>query len=138
MVQYYMEKQGEKVLNPALLNEEAHSVAQDFVSKKGTALTSAQLRRFYGEAKNLEKKATDKERNEITEESFAPVLPLVKMLKSKVAYAANPANPKVPEDFKKWLDKHLDSVNSAEEFKAFLLHFEAVVGFCYGLGMKNT
>lgn len=138
MVSYYLENQGEKVLNPALVNEEAQRVAQDFVSKKGASLTSAQLRRFYGEAKNLEKKATDKTRNEITEESFAPVLPLVKMLKSKVAYAANPANRKVPQEFRQWLDKHLDSVNSAEEFKAFLLHFEAVVGFCYGLGMRNT
>jgi CRISPR-associated protein Csm2 len=140
MVPYYVEKEGKMVLNPDLVNNEARKIAEQFVPKPFKPLiSSAQLRRFFGEIKNLERKAVDTN-NQITDESFAPVLPLVKMVKSKVAYAANPSNtnPKVPQVFKDWIDSHIDAVNSAEEFEAFLMHFEAVVGFCYGKGMRNN
>ena len=135
MVQYFQDSE-KKVINPELLNEQALSDARTIKQGRSTQMTSAQLRRFYGEAKNLEKKATDKKSGQITEEAFAPVLPLVKMLKSKVAYAANPTNPKVPKEFKDWMEKRIDAIQTASDFQAFLLHFEAVVGFCYGEGMK--
>ncbi|MCF8030549.1 MAG: type III-A CRISPR-associated protein Csm2 [Desulfohalobiaceae bacterium] len=135
MVQYFQDSE-RKVINPELLNEQALSDARTIKQARPTQMTSAQLRRFYGEAKNLEKKATDKTSGRVTEEAFAPVFPLVKMLKSKVAYAANPSNPKVPKEFKDWMEERIDAVQTASDFQAFLLHFEAVVGFCYGEGMK--
>ena len=66
------------------------------------------------------------------------VLPLVKMVKSKVAYASNPRNAKVPPSFADWLKKNIDAIETADDFKAFMLHFEAVVDFCYGLSMSNS
>lgn len=137
MVQYFQDSE-KKVINPELLNEQAFSDAKTLRESRSPYMTSAQLRRFYGEAKNLEKKAVDRNTGEVTEEAFASVFPLVKMLKSKVAYAANPSNPKVPKEFKEWMDERIDKVQDARDFEAFLLHFEAVVGFCYGQGMKNT
>jgi CRISPR-associated protein Csm2 len=64
----------------------------------------------------------------------------LKMLKSKVEYASNPKNPKIPSFFKDWLIRGIDEVNPNDprDFEAFLLHFEAVVGFCYGLGLSNN
>jgi len=135
MVQYYEEKNEQSVLRASLLDSEARKKAESL--KKG-GMTSAQLRRFYGEVKNLEKKATDNETGEISEQKFLTVLPMVKMMKSKVAYANNPSNKKVPDEFREWMDEHLDSIESHRDFRAFLLHFEAVVGFCYGLGLKNN
>lgn len=125
-----------------LLSSEAEDAAKRFVIKNDrgypdirNSITSAQLRKFYNEFKGLEKKLQFKAKTpDMEETAFKGVLPLVKMVKSKVAYASG--GNKVPRTFADWLNKNVDSVNSARDFKAFLLHFEAVVGFCYGLGMK--
>lgn len=122
-----------------LLGKESESVAQKFVTgDRRESLTSAQLRRFYGDLKNLEQKLAFKQQSWDEAEAFNSILPLVKMVKSKAAYAANPRSQKIPAAFKKWLDENIDAINTAEDFKAFMLHFEAVVGFCYGLGMSNS
>lgn len=125
-----------------LLSSEAEAAASKFVVKNDrgyldqrSSITSAQLRKFYNEFKGLEKKLQFKAKTpELEEAAFRSILPLVKMVKSKVAYATG--GNKVPKGFADWLNKNVDTVNSARDFKAFLLHFEAVVGFCYGLGMK--
>jgi CRISPR type III-A-associated protein Csm2 len=91
------------------------------------ALTSAQLRRFYHEVKALEAK--------IEAGGFEANAPLVKMLRSKVAYAC-PAkgDKKIPNSFAEFLWKHIEQVRSEKDFKAFCTVFEAVVGFFYGKG----
>jgi len=125
-----------------LLSSEAEEAAKRFLVKNDrgfldqrNSITSAQLRKFYNEFKGLEKKLQFKAKNpELEESAFKGVLPLVKMVKSKVAYASG--GNKVPRAFADWLNRNVDTIDSAREFKAFLLHFEAVVGFCYGFGMK--
>jgi CRISPR-associated protein Csm2 len=134
----YYEDSEEKILKTGLVTEDAEREAKKLTQDTRDKITSAQLRRFYGEFKGLERKATDKESGIITEDSFRPILPLIKMVKSKVAYASNEKNRKVPLAFKEWMEKHIQAINSARDFEAFLLHFEAVVGFCYGLGLKNN
>jgi CRISPR-associated protein Csm2 len=95
------------------------------------SLSSAQLRKFFGEFKQLEKK--------VDSEGFNKVKPLIKMVKSKAAYASNPSNQKIPEAFKNFLTKNINSINEEKEFRAFMLHFEAVVGFFYGIeGVKSN
>lgn len=125
-----------------LLSSEAEDAAKRFVVKNDRgfmdirrSITSAQLRKFYNEFKGLEKKLQFRAKTpDIEEAAFKGILPLVKMVKSKVAYAKG--GNKVPSTFADWLNVNVDAINSARDFKAFLLHFEAVVGFCYGLGMK--
>jgi CRISPR-associated protein Csm2 len=121
-----------------LLSSEAEGAAKQFVAGSGSVekpITTAQLRKFYNEFKGLEKKLQFRAKTpDLEETAFKGVLPLVKMVKSKVAYASG--GNKVPRSFADWLNQHVESINSAREFKAFLLHFEAVVGFCYGFGMK--
>jgi CRISPR-associated protein Csm2 len=122
-----------------MLDEEAEQIAKSFVvtfqdrnnnirvdNKK--SLSSAQLRRFYGDFKSLEKK--------VEKQDFDKVKPLIKMVKSKASYAANPQNQKIPARFKDFLIDNVNSINNRKEFEAFMLHFEAVVGFYYGMGIE--
>jgi CRISPR type III-A-associated protein Csm2 len=92
-------------------------------------LTSAQLRKFHGEAKALEERIK-------TTDDFKKIRPLVKMLKSKVAYACpvTGSDRKVPEEFRKYIEEMVDNIDDDKDFKAFALCFEAVVGFFYGQG----
>ncbi len=120
-----------------LLDQKAYDQAKKFIKylsgtnvSKGPkdSLSSAQLRRFFNEFRQLEKK--------VTTDGFDRVKPLIKMTKSKAAYASNPNNPKIPETFKNFLVEHVDSILTERDFEAFMLHFEAVVGFYYGI--ENT
>jgi CRISPR-associated protein Csm2 len=122
-----------------LLDEEAKSLAESFIARNPRdptrinyrkSLSSAQLRRFFSEFRQLEKK--------VKVIGFDKVKPLIKMVKSKASYAANPNNQKIPESFKKFLIKNIDEINTQEDFEAFMLHFEAVVGFFYGEGVSNN
>jgi CRISPR type III-A-associated protein Csm2 len=92
-------------------------------------LTSAQLRRFHGEAKALEERVKNTD-------DFAKIRPLIKMLKSKAAYACptTGADRKVPADFRRYIEEMVDNIEDEKDFKAFALCFEAVVGFFYGEG----
>ena len=109
-----------------LLNEDAEKRAREF---KASTLTLTQLRKFYNEFKGLEKRVRAK--------GFDPVLPLIKMVCSRASYASNRKNNKIPESFKDFLIKNVKAINEEKDFEAFLLHFEAVVGFCYGMGLKK-
>ena len=129
-------------IREALLDGEAHKKAEAFIEyyfnrrknmreiDKQKSLTSAQLRRFYGEVKQLQKKVEAK--------GFEKVKPLIKMVKSKASYAANPSNQKIPDQFKKFLIENIDKIHTKADFEVFMLYFEAVVGFYYGMGVSNN
>lgn len=115
-----------------LLDKDAKDLAESFVVKYSEgrlnyrkSLSSAQLRRFFSEFRQLEKK--------VNAMGFERVKPLIKMVKSKASYAANPNNQKIPGMFKNFLIRNVDTIDTKEDFKAFMLHFEAVVGFFYGI-----
>ena len=137
----YFDEKG--VVRSDLLEKEASKQAEEFiqyyenrrtgrksVDNKGS-LSSAQLRKFFNEFRQLEKK--------VGIEGFDKVKPLIKMVKSKAAYASNPSNPKIPRSFKNFLITNINYIEGKEDFQAFMLHFEAVVGFFYGIeGVKNN
>ena len=136
----YYDKDGN--IRAELLDGEAKKVAESFIRRvedprrggmrddKRNTLTPAQLRRFYGDFKQLQKK--------VGAQGFNRVKPLIKMVKSKAAYSANPNNRKIPDAFKDFLEKNVDAINDEKDFEAFMLHFEAVVGFFYGQGVSNN
>ena len=128
-------------LNAGLLDTQAQQLAESFVltNDRRNKLNANQLRRFYNECKNLEKKfsfARQKQTGEASHAAFLQVLPLIKMVKAKVSYAANPSNPKIPRTFSEWLNRSIDGIEDERDFEAFLLSFEAVVGYCYGAGIS--
>lgn len=137
----YFDKKG--IIRSELLEQEASKQAEEFIhyyenrktgrktiDKKGS-LSSAQLRKFFNEFRQLEKK--------VGVEGFDKVKPLIKMVKSKASYASNPDNPKIPRSFKNFLITNIDHIEGEKDFQAFMLHLEAVVGFFYGIeGVKNN
>jgi CRISPR type III-A-associated protein Csm2 len=69
-------------------------------------------------------------------DDFSKIRPLIKMLKSKVAYACptTGSERKVPIEFRRYIEEMVDNIADERDFKAFALCFEAVVGFFYGEG----
>jgi CRISPR-associated protein Csm2 len=130
-----------KNIRSELLNEEAEAAARKFVIKNKSgkwiddkkSIKNSQLRRFFNEFKGLERRLSQHPGD--TEEAILSVRPMVKMANAKVVYAQ--ARKVVPESFVNWLQGHVKAINTAKDFKAFMLHFEAVVGFCYGLNPKD-
>lgn len=141
MANYFYEDEAKKEkIKESLLTDKAKAWAESFIKPKqpqdrgqrNPKLTSAQLRKFHIEAKELE----DRVKNLGTDEEFSKLRPLVKMLKSKVAYVCpiTGRDRKVPEEFRKYIEEMVDNIVDHKDFKAFALCFEAVVGFFYGQG----
>jgi len=130
----------DNAINPDLVTSRAQEWADKFAPKgdnrrpgASKPINSAQLRRFYGDVKTLEMRwqnSKDKAR------AFRDILPMIKLLKAKAAYANK--RMLVPDSFKNWIWENVDMINEEKDFKAFLLYFEAVVGFCYGNGLKDN
>ncbi len=97
-------------------------LAKDGTGRKNSQLVvkTTQLRRFYQDVKIIE--------NINNTTSFKEVKPLIKMLKSKVAYAY--AKDNVSKEFKELVNVTVDKAyDSEEQFNGFLKFFEALVGF---------
>ncbi|HRG77324.1 MAG TPA: type III-A CRISPR-associated protein Csm2 [Leptospiraceae bacterium] len=132
MVKWY--KDGTKAIRPELLDGEAQNQAKKWAVSKDRnnepVFTTTQLRRYYGEAKNLERQMQVLAANA---NAWDSVYPLVKMLKSKVSYDMRKDN-KIPQQFKEFIFESVDSIKEEADFRAFLKYFEASVGFYYGEG----
>ncbi len=139
MSKYFYADEARETINENLLTDKAKSWADSFINPKppkekwqrNPKLTSAQLRKFHIEAKELEERVKN-----LPDEEFPKLRPLVKMLKSKVAYAcpSTGKDRKVPDEFRKYIEEMVDNINDRKDFMAFALCFEAVVGFFYGQG----
>lgn len=141
MAAYYYEDNDKEIIREELLTDRAKSWADSFIFPKNPKerwqrnpkLTSAQLRRFHTEAKELEERVKNLKK---PQEDFPKLRPLIKMMKSKVAYACpnNGRDRKVPEEFRQYIEEMVDNIEDWKDFKAFALCFESVVGFFYGQG----
>lgn len=102
-------------------------------------INSSQLRRFFGEVKDLYRQYESQRAStpaDKWEEIYASdIEPRFKMVRSKVAYATGrQGGSKLPGEFASFLDEGIKRVSGGEQFRLFVQHFEAVVGFMYGLG----
>lgn len=136
MANYFYDDDEKESIKETLLTGRAKAWAESFIKPKfpkDRKLTSAQLRRFHVEAKALEERVKNLED---VKRDFPKIRPLIKMLKSKVAYACpiTGSDRKVPEEFRKYIEEMVDNINDEKDFKAFALCFESVVGFFYGQG----
>jgi CRISPR-associated protein Csm2 len=140
---YYHDEKGN--IKPEWVVQEAEEAAKKFFVMRfnryknaeeadpNKSIKNSQLRKFYGEFKKLE--AEVNQAGDSADERFLSVLPRIKIAAAKVTYAK--ARGVVPETFVTWMTTHCGQINSLEDFKAFLLHFEAVVGYCYGINPKD-
>lgn len=131
MITWFSDEKKNKI-RPELLDKEAHEEARKWARSKdrrdNPVFTVSQLRRYFGEVKNLERQMMV-----LKDEGWDTVFPMVKMLKSKVTYDMRKDN-KIPREFKDYIYNCVDSIKGKEDFKAFLKYFEASVGFFYGEG----
>ncbi|MFQ6056139.1 MAG: type III-A CRISPR-associated protein Csm2 [Methanosarcinales archaeon] len=118
---YYQDEKKE-ILRENLIVEHADKLGKEFAR----SLTSAQLRRFFNDVRALEARVESSE--------FNKQLPIIKMLKSKVAYAKG--RDKIPAGFKDFIDVCIDKIEDKKDFEGFVKLFESVVGFYYFHGGK--
>lgn len=103
-------------------------------------INSSQLRRFFGEIKDLYRQYNALIANEATEAKKQEIYrqqiePRFKMIRSKVAYATRPGGQaRLPDEFAEFLKEGIRKVTDYRQFTRFVMHFEAVVGFMYGKG----
>jgi len=119
----------EPLFDPAKpLAELVDGLAEKEADQFGRDLNSSQLRRFFGEVKDLYRQG------QTGVDYKAVIEPRFKMLRSKVAYATHKvgATKGVPDSFKAFIDGGVKKVQTKDEFECFVKHFEAVVGFWFG------
>ena len=110
-----------------LFNETAKKWAEKIGVGKG-GVQNTQIRKFYDKVLELNDKAKKVDVNEFVEE----ILPFVKMLNSKVAYASqrNSAGGKlVNQAFVDMMHNCVTQVQTKEQLQNFKLFFEALIGF---------
>ena len=68
------------------------------------------------------------------------VEPRLRLLRSKAYYANRRIGQGhgVPREFRDFVDRSVQSVRNEEDFMKFAQHFEAVVGFLYGMGSVQS
>lgn len=114
------------IYDESVFSDKAEKQAGEMNDSK-LPLTSTQLRRFFGEMKGLYQRWKNQQKSP---EEFNRILPLIKLLKSKVYYAYG--RKKIPKKFSEFLIGGIDQIKDSNDFEAFVLYFEAVVGFLYG------
>lgn len=102
------------------------------------SITSHQLRRFFGEVKELyrifENRCASNDSEETRKHEFDKYIAArFKMIRSKVFYAEGQQGNKLPPEFGFFLKESIRRVQTHSDFVKFVKHFEAIVGFIYGM-----
>lgn len=110
-------------LRKELVSTEARNIA------KNMKITNSQLRAFFNELKRLKQKYIDENEKNINKLHIELLI-----LKSKLEYKKY--GDKITNEFSKFMEKNIDIVineNTMQSYKDFLVFFETVLGYMYGL-----
>ena len=114
-----------------LFNKTADKWAEKIGNDKKYGVQNTQMRKFYDQVLSLQQKA-----KQMSDEDFqSDLLPFVKMLNSKVAYAStrNSGGGKiVNSEFVNMMGLCINQVSNKKDLNTFKLFFEAVIGFHKG------
>lgn len=124
---FYYTDADKTIIRKELLTDEALNLGRKLADQRN-GIKSAQLRKYFNEVRSLEVQVGAK--------SYPVVEPLIKMLKSKVAYGMR-STTRLPREFKDFINKAVDEINDEKDFQAFVKHFEAILGFYYGEGGRD-
>ncbi len=111
-----------KLIMPDLFSTEAENLAKK-IAEEGTKTCNkrSQIRKFYDEVLNFSARAG----NDPVE--FEKILPYLKMLNAKTAYAKGRGL--ISDSFKDFISNCLKQVNDRDDFEVFLSLFEAFMGY---------
>lgn len=110
-------------LRKELVSTEARNIAENM------KITNSQLRAFFNELKRLKQKYIDENEKNINKLHIELLI-----LKSKLEYKKY--GDKITNEFSKFMEKNIDIVineNTMQSYKDFLVFFETVLGYMYGL-----
>ena len=108
-----------------IFSDIAQRAAQYIKSNKNVNKTT-QLRKFYDELAMWNDRVQLVRENK--EVKFTELVPFIKMLKAKVAYAEGRKH--VDKNFSEVFNRCIDQANNAETLRDAKLFMEAVMGFC--------
>ena len=134
-----------KVRDPELFDSVAEKIAQQLVKKEirknrdGKSweeihgVSRHQFRRLFDELKRLKRKLENQKK-------WDEIFPLVKMIKSKTAYAVSRMkdNKEQYTHLNDFMKTGIDKIKNQDDFETFCLLVEAVYGFYYELGGAKT
>ncbi|MGB9698114.1 MAG: type III-A CRISPR-associated protein Csm2 [Thermodesulfobacteriota bacterium] len=118
--------------NGNLFEEFITKWAEEIAKKLGLSIPDMkkhQLRRFYNHVKSLERR--------LSLSSYENINKDLKMLVSYATSAAYTTPPKIPKLFEEFIRKNMELVKDSKTFRAFINHFEAIVGFSEKYLKKN-
>ena len=116
--------------DPELFNKTAYEWAKEIGTGKG-GVKNTQIRKFYDKVLELYEKSKKMQEEQFLQE----LLPFVKMLNSKVAYASTRSSgggKLVNRAFVEMMHQCVNQVDSKERLANFKLFFEALLGFHKG------
>jgi len=113
-------------VKPEAYDTNAQEISKIFAesSRSREINTYTQLRHFYDEVASLNDKIEE------NPSSFNELLPLIKMLNAKAAYAQG--RKKVSKEFVQFISESLKQVRTPKDMKTFKTFFEAIMGFYKG------
>lgn len=116
------------ILRKELISTEAKNIAENM------KITNSQLRAFFNELKKLKQKYVDED-----EKNLDKLHVELLILKSKLEYKKG--GKKITDEFSEFMEKNFDIIikeNTMQSYKDFLVFFETVLGYMYGLGGINN
>ncbi|MGQ9842559.1 MAG: type III-A CRISPR-associated protein Csm2 [Spirochaetota bacterium] len=110
------------------LTKDAEEYARKF---KKNNINSTQLRKFYDDFKALERRILE-EQNPTDDWFKKELLPLIKFVKTKIAYSVGRKSQGahlVSKEFKEYMDKQIDNIETISCFDVFLKHYQALISY---------
>lgn len=125
-IKFWKDK-NKNLVEPELFSNVAGTIAKDIAKESNDRTnTPTQLRKFYDEVVRFDGIIKTKP------EDFEQLLPYIKMLNAKAAYAharESGGKPLISSKFKDFISSGLKNVNSREDFDVLSSFFEAFMGF---------
>lgn len=125
-IKFWKDK-NKKMVEPELFSNVAGMLAKDIAKESNDRTnTPTQIRKFYDEVIRFDGIIKTKP------EDFEQLLPYIKMLNAKAAYAharESGGKPLISSKFKDFISSSLKNVNSREDFDVLSSFFEAFMGF---------
>ena len=115
-------------LRKELVSTEAKDIA------KNMKITNSQLRAFFNELKKLKQRYVDENEKNVDKLHIELLI-----LKSKLEYKKG--GKKITNEFSEFMEKNIDIVieeSTMQSYKDFIVFFETVLGYMYGLGGVNN
>ena len=110
---------------PSIFSDIAERAAS-FIKGNANINKTTQLRKFYDELAMWNERVQLARENK--EAKFQELVPFIKMLKAKVAYAEGRKH--IDKNFSDVFNRCIDQVNNTETLRDAKLFMEAVMGFC--------